>query len=218
MSWSVRAGLVGEDHEKMNEPAARSKDVYELNRLWIADEVTEHCIESRFIAWCLRRLKKKYPKVIVVSYADGAVTNSVTGKNHVGVVYKACGFHYVGKSQTFTDLTIEGLTDHRSVPQELRGGYVYECADHGKFPTSYSPLPYHRTKPCQKCGKAARRLSSRSWTIQDYVTDANGKKYKVRRIQRSAKHRFVWFADSKDEHLLKGKWKRKPYPNEAAQR
>jgi hypothetical protein len=219
MSWSVRCGLVGEHHEQMNEPGARSKDVYELNRLWIADEVTEDCIESRFIAWCLRRLKKQYPNIIVVSYADGAATNPITGKNHVGFVYKACGFHYVGQSHAFRDITIEGIGDHRSVPQELRGGYVYACVEHGKFPTPYSPLPYPPTKPCHKCRNPARRLNWRSWTIQDYVTDAGGKKYRVlHRIQRSAKHRYVWLADPKDERLLKGKWKRKPYPKEAAKR
>jgi len=216
MSWSAKCGLVGEDHEQMNGLGARSKDVFELNRLWIADDVAEDCIESRFVAWCLRRLKKEYPKIIVISYADGAVTNPITGNNHVGVVYKASGFHYVGQNHAFTDICVEGYADHRSVPQELRGGYVYECADHGKFPTPYSPLPYPPTKPCQKCGNPARRLSCRSWTILNYVTDADGKRYKVCKKQRSAKHRYIWFADPKDEQLLKGKWKRKPYPKEAA--
>lgn len=159
---------------------------------------------------------RSYPNIIVVSYADGAATNPITGKNHVGVVYKACGFHYVGQSHVFTDICVEGLTDHRSVPQGLRGGYVYECAEHGKFPTPYSPLPFPPTKPCQKCGNPARRLKSRSWTIQEFVCDGDGRRYRVRRIRRSPKHRYVWFADPKDEQLLKGKWKRKPYPKEAA--
>jgi hypothetical protein len=39
MSWSVRCGIVGETHEQMTEPGARSEDVYELNRIWLADSL-----------------------------------------------------------------------------------------------------------------------------------------------------------------------------------
>jgi hypothetical protein len=53
-------------------------------------------------------------------------------------------------------------------------------------------------------------------TIQDFVCDGDGSSYRVRRIPRTRKHRYVWFADPKDEQLLKGKWERKPYPKEAA--
>jgi len=233
MSWSVRCGLVGENHEQMNEPGARSADVYELSRLWLSDSLPlfevqkidkktgklkthRHGVESQFISWCLRQLKKKYPKLILISYADGAIINPTNGKNHVGTVYKACGFAHTGQSDAFTDICVEGYRDHRSVPQELRGGFVYACEEHGKFPTPYIPLPYPPTRPCQKCGNPARRLGRRSWTIQDYVTDTSGNKHKVYRKPRSIKHQYVWCADPKDRQLLKGKWAPKPYPKVAA--
>ena len=233
MSWSVGCGLVGETHKQMKEPGARSEDVYELNRIWLSDalpvsevqgidrktgkpRVHRHGVESRFISWCLRQLKKKYPRIIVVSYADGTIINPINGKNHVGTVYKACGFIFTGQSHPFTDICVEGYDDHRSVTQELRGGYVYACEEHGKFPTPYSPLPYPPTRPCQKCGNPARRLGCRSWAIQDYVIGKEGKRHKVNRKRRSPKHRYVWLADPKDEQLLNGEWKRKPYPKVAA--
>jgi len=226
MSWSVRCGLVGETHEQMKEPGARSGDVYELNRLWLSDTLPvfevqkvdkktgelkthRHGVESRFIGWCLHQLKKKYPNIILVSYADGS-------KDHVGYVYQATNWIYTGQRQALADICVEGYADHRSVTQELRGGYAYACEEHGKFPTPYSPLPYPPTRPCQECGNPARRLGCRSWAIQDYVADTSGNKLKVYRKPRSPKHRYVWFANPEDRQLLKGKWAPKPYPKVAA--
>jgi hypothetical protein len=122
---SVQVGVTGGkmvDIEKKGK--GRHKNVFELNRLWIADDVTDHCIESKFVAWCLRQLKKENPNQILVSYADGSITNSVTGKNHVGVVYQAVGFLYTGLSVEFTDITLQGYGDHRSVPKEMQGEKV----------------------------------------------------------------------------------------------
>ena len=61
VSWSVMCSLVGETSEEMKtNPAARSRDVYELNRLWLSDECPKN-LESRFIGWCLRELRKFAP-------------------------------------------------------------------------------------------------------------------------------------------------------------
>lgn len=122
--WSVACGVVGEKKVDLECPDARWRHVYELNRLWIADSVTEHCIESKFVGWVLRQLRKINPNLILVSYADGAITNPVTGKNHVGVVYKALGFIYTGLNAEFTDITLKGYGDHRSVPKKLQGEKV----------------------------------------------------------------------------------------------
>ena len=85
--------------------------------------MTDHCIESKFVAWCLRELKKENPNLILISYADGSVTNSVTQKNHVGVVYQAGGWIYTGLSSPWVDITIEGK-DHRSVPKKMQGDKI----------------------------------------------------------------------------------------------
>lgn len=207
ISWSVMTSLVGENRAQLNDPLGRSKDVYELNRLWVADSVDEHCIESKFIGWCRRELAKKYPSIILVSYADGSM-------QHVGTVYKASGWVYTGLSSAFMDICVEGYTDYRSVPQELRGGNVYSCPTHGQYPTPYSTLPQPPTRPCPDCGVDSRRLNMRSWAILDYVVDADGIKRKVARVPRSRKHRYVWFANPKDVSLLK--WERHPYPKVAA--
>ena len=118
--WSVQVGVTGGSLWDVRENRGRWRDVYELNRLWIADDITDHCIESKFVAWCLRELKKVNPNLILISYADGSVTNSVTRRNHVGVVYQAGGWIYTGLSSPWVDITIEGK-DHRSVPKKLQG-------------------------------------------------------------------------------------------------
>jgi hypothetical protein len=118
--WSVQVGVTGGALWDVRKNKGRWRDVFELNRLWIAADVTDHCIESKFVAWCLRELKKENPNLILISYADGSVTNSVTRKNHVGVVYQAGGWIYTGLSSPWVDITIEGK-DHRSVPKKLQG-------------------------------------------------------------------------------------------------
>lgn len=116
-SWSATCGLVGESLKQMKEdPGARSKDVYELNRLWLHDCLPRNS-ESQFIGWVLRALKKLKPSIILLSYADGAF-------GHVGIVYKATGWTYTGMSAAFKDITLPGFTDYRSVPMEQRGEKV----------------------------------------------------------------------------------------------
>ena len=121
--WSVQVGVTGGALWDVRKNKGRWRDVFELNRLWIADDVTDHCIESKFVAWCLRELKKENPNLILISYADGSVTNSVTQKNHVGVVYQAGGWIYTGLSSPWVDITIEGK-DHRSVPKKMQGDKI----------------------------------------------------------------------------------------------
>jgi hypothetical protein len=47
--------------------------------------------ESRFIGWALRQLKKVMPPLILISYAD-------TAQNHIGAVYMATNWIYLGLS------------------------------------------------------------------------------------------------------------------------
>jgi hypothetical protein len=68
-SWSLQCGLVGESKQEYKNPYCRARDVFELNRLWLHDGMPKNS-ESRFVGWCLRELRKLYPKLILVSYAD----------------------------------------------------------------------------------------------------------------------------------------------------
>ena len=207
VSWSVMCSLVGESHEDMTNPEARSRDVYELNRLWLDDALPKNT-ESRFIGWCLRELKKLRPNTILVSLADGS-------KGHVGYVYQATNWIYTGQSLPFTDICVEGYTDYRSVPQELRGGFVYVCPTHGKFPTAYAGVKGQPAElPCPECAALSKRLSHRSWSILPYLLDESGTRHAVTRVPRSIKHRYVMFCNSADVGLLH--WPSLPYPKLAA--
>jgi hypothetical protein len=112
-SWSATCGVIGEKYADLRNPASRSKDVYELNRLWLSDALPPN-MESQFIGWCLRQLRKINPRLILISYADGA-------QGHVGYVYQATNWIYAGTSTPFKDITFKGVSDYRSVPKEQRG-------------------------------------------------------------------------------------------------
>jgi hypothetical protein len=113
-SWSMMAGLVGETRQMYSSnPNSRAKDVYELNRLWMHDDLGKNS-ESQFIGWCLRTLRRLKPSMILVSYADSKM-------GHVGTVYQATNWLYTGTSKPFADIHPEGYGDYRSVPMSVRG-------------------------------------------------------------------------------------------------
>ena len=223
-TWSSAASLVGETKAHKDIEGSRSRDVYELNRLWLSDKlpiveiegvdrktgekrIHRHGMESQFIGWCLRQLQKQKPNIILFSLADGAY-------GHVGKVYKATNFIYTGSSIPFIDICVEGLGNYRSVGMDVRGGFVYKCPDCGVFPTQHVEEGQPESLPCLKCGKSSKRLNKRSWSILDIVYDRKGQPHKIFRKPRSIKHRYVWFANSKDKDLLK--WPILPYPTTAA--
>jgi len=206
-SWSTACGLVGETKADLHDPAARAHDVYELNRLWLSDCLARNS-ESRFIGWCLKELRKKNPSAILVSYADGK-------QGHVGYVYQATNWIYTGCSTPFVDIAVEGFEDYRSVPQYLRGGFIYNCPEDGEFISSYKEgKKPELKKECVICGKTVKKSNKREWSSKDAVIDKDGNSHKVVRAVRSIKHRYVWFDNLKDKTLLK--WCVKPYPKRAA--
>jgi hypothetical protein len=69
----------------------------ELARLWRADD--SDFATSRFLAACLRWLRKNTKAECVFSYADPAVTGKRNGKPHNGTVYQAANFAYLGTSR-----------------------------------------------------------------------------------------------------------------------
>ena len=72
-------------------------NVYELNRLWVSDQVPKNG-ESFLISHTIPLLDKE----IIVSFAD-------TAQNHVGYVYQATNFYYCGLSAKFKDPKVKGL-------------------------------------------------------------------------------------------------------------
>lgn len=74
-----------------------SKDVIELNRLYIDDGISQAFknVTSRFVAYALKQLKRE--NKIIVSYAD-------SGMNHNGYIYQATNFLYTGATKPRTDI------------------------------------------------------------------------------------------------------------------
>ena len=73
------------------------QNVYELNRLWVADDVPKNG-ESYLISHTLKKLDKE----IIVSFAD-------TSQGHIGYVYQATNFLYCGLSAKFKDPKVKGF-------------------------------------------------------------------------------------------------------------
>lgn len=69
---------------------------------------------SRFIAWCIRQLKKQRRFLYVLAYADSA-------EDHHGGIYQACSFAYIGLSKGHSmwqcDLTGK-IVSNRSFDQQ----------------------------------------------------------------------------------------------------
>lgn len=86
-SRSLQKGFFGNDYADC---------VIELNRLFIDDEVSQSVknITSEFVGYCLRQLKQY--NLLVVSFAD-------SGMNHLGGIYQATNFDYLGKTPARTD-------------------------------------------------------------------------------------------------------------------
>jgi hypothetical protein len=106
-------------------------DVYELNRLWMADDLPRNS-ESYFIAWCLRQIRKQAPTTILISYAD-------TKQGHVGTVYQATNWTYTGTSIPFED--VDGQSGQR-VKRSKKHRYIWFAKSEDKALLTWEQLPY----------------------------------------------------------------------------
>ena len=85
-------------------------NVYELTRLWIDDSVPKNG-ESFLISNSLKKLDKE----IIISYAD-------TTQNHLGIVYQASNWQYIGLTKPIKDIRIKGMDLHpASITDKFRG-------------------------------------------------------------------------------------------------
>ncbi len=236
VTFSARCDVVGENKNQRLLRTSRQHDVYELNRLWVSDTLPRNT-ESQFIGWCLRQIQKIHPHMILISYADGSRTNA-TGLAHVGFVYQATNWLYLGSSIGFDDIAVVGGNDYRSVAEKIRGGVVFQCPAHGLFE---GPLPQKskagsKTLPavpaslaCPQCGAEAAKTRGRAWAYvreSDGVLAGRGTKkswthftrdrvrYEMELRPRSLKHRYIWFASAEDRKILAKPTF--PYPKKAA--
>jgi len=100
-------------------------EIAELRRFVCIDDTPKN-FESKFLGFCLRwlRLNSNYKKV--VSYADPA-------HNHVGIIYKATNFKFIGVTALTKQILFEGRLCHRKSlhagPKTDRRAYSFLLAE-----------------------------------------------------------------------------------------
>lgn len=89
--------------------AARPQAVSELARLWLSDTLPPNS-ESRVLGIVLRTLRRETTWKMLLSYADPAA-------GHVGTIYQATGWHYLGQTEpnTYVRLADGNLHHPRSI-------------------------------------------------------------------------------------------------------
>lgn len=89
---------------------------WEIKRLAMTD-VAPHNSESRFIAISMKILKKSFSVVGVITLADTSV-------GHVGTIYRASGFNYLGLTDKKSDYLLNGKKVQRGAVVGLGGKWV----------------------------------------------------------------------------------------------
>ena len=135
-SSTLLKGICGEDE---------MHNVYELNRLWVSDDVPANG-ESFLIGNTLKRLDKE----IIVSFAD-------TSQNHVGYVYQATNFLYCGLSKKFKDPKVKGMEHmhHATYAHGMTMAQVIE--KYGAENVYYAERPRKHRYIYFNCGKYRKK-------------------------------------------------------------
>ena len=102
------------------------KQVIELNRLWIDDNVPFGAA-----SWLVSRALKQLLPYIVISYADTEITDTRNGRSHDGSIYRALSFNYAGQSKPSKDWRLPGST--RNVGKKTPGSVCFEVAPKNRF-------------------------------------------------------------------------------------
>ena len=153
-SSTLLKGICGE--EEMH-------NVYELNRLWVADDVPKNG-ESYLISHTLKMLDKE----IIVSFAD-------TSQNHIGYVYQATNFLYCGLSAKFRDPKVKGLEHmhhstyaHGMTMKQVKEKYGEENVYYVDRPRKHRYIYFNADKRRKKELKNKLR-----YKVQDYPKPKN---------------------------------------------
>lgn len=135
-SSTLLKGICGEEE---------AHNVYELNRLWVSDDVPKNG-ESYLIGNTIKKLDKE----IVVSFAD-------TSKGHVGYVYQATNFIYCGLSAKFRDPKVKGLENmhhatyaHGMTMKQVKEKYGEENVYYVDRPRKHRYIYFNATKRRKK--------------------------------------------------------------------
>jgi hypothetical protein len=153
-SSTLLKGICGE--EEMH-------NVYELNRLWVADDVPKNG-ESFLISHTLKMLDKE----IIASFAD-------TSQNHIGYVYQATNFLYCGLSAKFRDPKVKGLEHmhhstyaHGMTMKQVKEKYGEENVYYVDRPRKHRYIYFNADKRRKKELKNKLR-----YKVQDYPKPKN---------------------------------------------
>ena len=148
-SSTLLKGICGEDE---------AHNVYELNRLWVSDDVPKNG-ESYLISHTLKMLDKE----IIVSFADSS-------QNHIGYVYQASNFLYCGLSARFRDPKVRGMENmhhatyaHGMTMEQVKEKYVAENVYYVDRPRKHRYIYFNANKWRRK-----ELMSKLKYKIQDY--------------------------------------------------
>lgn len=89
---------------------------FEIKRLAMSDKAPRNS-ESRFIAVSMRLLRKIFKVVGMITLADSSV-------GHVGTIYKASGFKYLGLTAKKSDYVKDGKKIQRGKVSGMGGAWV----------------------------------------------------------------------------------------------
>ncbi|MHB1325171.1 MAG: Mom family adenine methylcarbamoylation protein [Thermoleophilia bacterium] len=116
---------------------ARPADVATLARFWMADDLPPNN-ESRVLALILRELRRERNYKLLVSFADPAV-------GHVGTIYQAAGWLYLGTTEPERYFELDGVRIHpRSASDRFGSNSVAHLRRTGVAIVAHKSPPKHR--------------------------------------------------------------------------
>lgn len=107
--------------------------VFEIKRLAMLQDCPKNS-ESAFIARAISSLREIAVVKAIITYADSS-------QNHVGIIYKATGFEYLGLTAEKKDFVVNGKIKQRGktkgvdgvwVPRPQKHAYVMKFSEHRK--------------------------------------------------------------------------------------
>ena len=138
--------------------------ILELTRLWISDSIGNYP-ESTLIAGSLKLLRDSpyASKDIIISYAD-------TSQGHIGTIYQATNWYYLGLSSKHVEYRVEGMSGHSRHYFDSLGGVSKAKEILGnKISVSERPRKHRYLFINTKCRKRKRAiLNELRYTIEPY--------------------------------------------------